>query len=135
MIVTAIAKHIIAKRNEFQNLKSVPFLFFLKKLTLLFFLIRLWKFVHHFFNQLLFHIHIKTEITDKGKLLKLFSSSSSTHTKEFSKSHTPYEYYPATLRSCFFPSYRLLHRYFPCQIPNPQQNICLSVALTKSQYL
>ena len=31
LVVTAIAKHIIAKRNEFQNLKSVPFLILLKK--------------------------------------------------------------------------------------------------------
>ena len=31
LVVTAIAKHIIVKRNEFQNLKSVPFFILLKK--------------------------------------------------------------------------------------------------------
>ena len=73
----------------------------------------------------------KVEVIPTGKRLYVVLLITSNGTIKI----TPYEYYPATLRSCFFPSYRLLHRYFPCQIPNPQQNICLSVALTKSQYL
>ena len=74
MVVTAIAKHIIAKRNEFQNLKSVPFFILLKKANAFIFSLSGFGSSSTIFSISCFFTYTsKLRLHDKGKLLKLFS--------------------------------------------------------------